>query len=83
MDSVKDQKVRVEKNNKNQILIKKQQIYNIAEVVIKGPEVDIKIRITKEKNKELVRVIEKMKKAECHKLHSACIFTTSGPIFTN
>jgi len=20
---------------------------------------------------------------ECHKLHSACIFTTSGPIFTN
>ena len=64
MDSVKDQKVRVEKNNENQILIKKQQIYNIAEVVIEGPEVDIKIEITKEKNKELVRVIEKMKKAE-------------------
>ena len=21
--------------------------------------------------------------AKCHKLHSACIFTTSGPIFTN
>ena len=41
MDSVKDQKVRVEKNNENQILIKKQQIYNIAEVVIEGPEVDI------------------------------------------
>ena len=64
MDSVKDQKVRVEKNNKNQILIKKQQIYNIAEVVIEGPEVDIKMKITKGKNKELVRVIEKMKKAE-------------------
>ena len=64
MDSVKDQKVRVEKNNENQILIKKQQIYNIAEVVIEGPEVDIKIKITKGKNKELVRVIEKMKKAE-------------------
>ena len=64
MDSVKNQKVRVEKNNENQILIKKQQIYNIAEVVIEGPEVDIKMKITKGKNKELVRVIEKMKKAE-------------------
>jgi len=23
------------------------------------------------------------KQEKCHKLHSACIFTTSGPIFTN
>ena len=36
-----DWKVRVEKNNENQTLIKKQWIYSITEVVIERPEVDI------------------------------------------
>ena len=36
-----DQKVGVEKNNKNQTLIKEQQICILAEIVIEGPEVDI------------------------------------------
>ena len=45
-----DQKVGVEKDNDNQTLIKKQQIHSLAEVVIKGPKVDI-IEKTREKDK--------------------------------
>ena len=60
------QKVEVEKDNENQTLIKEQWICSLAEVVIEGPEVDIleKIKISRKKNKEVVRVIEEMKKAE-------------------
>ena len=36
-----DWKVGIKKNNENQILIKEQWIYNLAEVVIKGLEVEI------------------------------------------
>ena len=52
-----DWKVGVEKNNENQ---KKEQIQGLIEVVVKGPEVDIieKIRIAREKNKKIVRVVE-------------------------
>ena len=36
-----NQKVGIENNNDNQILIKNQQIYSLGEIVIEGPEVDI------------------------------------------
>ena len=36
-----DWKVGIKKNNENQILIKEQWIYNLAEVVIEGLEVEI------------------------------------------
>ena len=58
-----NQKVRVEKNNENQILIKEQWIYSLAEVVIEGPEVEI-LEIARGKDKEVVRVVKKMKKVE-------------------
>ncbi len=60
-----DWKVGVEKNNDNQIFIKDHWLYSLSEVVIKGPEVDIleKIKIDRSKNKEIVRVVEEMKKA--------------------
>ena len=59
-----DWKVGVEKDNENQTLIKEQWICNLVEVVIKGPEVEIleKTKIAREKNEEVVRVIENMKK---------------------
>ena len=59
-----DQKAGVEKNNENQTLIKEQWIYCLVEVIIEGPEVEIleKIKIAREKNKEVVRVVEEMKK---------------------
>ena len=61
-----DWKVGVEKNNDNQIFIKDHWLHSLSEVVIKGPEVDIleKIKIARSKNKEIVRVVEEMKKAE-------------------
>jgi len=59
-----DWKVGIENNNDNQTLIKEQWIYSLAEVVIKGPEVDIveKIKKARSKNKEVVRVVEEIKK---------------------
>ena len=61
-----DWKLGVEKDNKNQILIKEQWICNLVEVVIKGLEVEIleKMKIARERDEEVVRVIEEMKKAK-------------------
>ena len=61
-----DWKVGVEKDNTNQTLIREQQIYSLVEVVIEEFEVDIieKIKIAKEKNKQIVKVVEEMKKVE-------------------
>ena len=57
-------KVRVENDNNNQTLMKKQQICSLTEVVIEGPEVEIleKIKIVRRKDKKVVRVVEKIKK---------------------
>ena len=59
-----DKKVRVEKDDKNQKLIKKKWIHSLVEVVIKGPKVDIieKLKIAREKNEEVVRAVEEIKK---------------------
>jgi len=47
-------------------LIKEQWICSLAEAVIKEPKVDIieKMKIARGKDKEVVRVVEEMKKAE-------------------
>ena len=59
-----DLKVGTEKDNENQVLIKEQQIYNLTKVVIKEHEVDIleKIEIARNKDKEITRVVEEIKK---------------------
>ena len=36
-----NQKVDIKKDNENQKLIKEEQIYNLAEVVVKGTKIDI------------------------------------------
>jgi len=61
-----DWKVEVEKDNKNQKLIIEEWIHSLTEVVIEGPEVDIleEIKIAREKNERVVRVVEEIKKAE-------------------
>ena len=61
-----DWKVGVEKDNDNQVFIKDCWLCNLHEVVIEGPEVDIieKIKKAGDKDKEVVRVVEEMKKAE-------------------
>jgi len=59
-----DWKVGVEKDNKNQVLIKDHWICSLAKVVLEGPEVEIvkKIKKARSKDKEVVRVVEKIKK---------------------
>jgi len=58
-------KVGMDKDNKNQVFIKDHWIRNMYEVVVEGPEVDIleKIKKVRSKDKDVVRVVEKMKKA--------------------
>jgi len=59
-----DLKGEVDNNNDNQILIKEEWICSLAEIVIKGPEVEVleKIKIARSKDEEVVRVVEKMKR---------------------
>ena len=61
-----DWKVGVEKDNNNQVFIKDNWICSLEEVVIEGSEVDIlgKIKKARSKNKEVVRIVEEMKKAK-------------------
>ena len=51
-----DWKVDIENNNNNQVFIKNHYIHNLAEVVIKGPKVDIleKIKIARSKNENIM-----------------------------
>ena len=60
-----DWKVGVERDNKDQVFIKDNWIHSIQEVVIERPEVEIleKIKKARGKNKEVVRIVEEMKKA--------------------
>ena len=59
-----DWKVGIEKDNKNQKLIKEKWICSLTKVVIERPEVSIiiKIKIAREKNEDVIRVVEEMKK---------------------
>jgi len=64
-----DWKEGVEKDNDNQIFIKDCWLHSLQEVVIEGPEVDIveKIKNVRDKDKEVVRVVEEMKKVKRRK----------------
>ena len=59
-----DWKVGVEKDNENQIFIKDNWIHSMQEIIVEGPEVDIleKIKKARSKDKEIVKVVEEMKK---------------------
>ena len=61
-----DWKISIEKDNKNQIFIKDHWLYSLLEVVIEGPKIDIlkKIKITRSKDKEVVRIVKEIKKVE-------------------
>ena len=60
-----DWKVGIERDNEDQVFIKDNWIRSIQEVVIEGPEVEIleKIKKVRDKDKEVVRIVEEMKKA--------------------
>ena len=65
-----DWKVGIEKDNDNQVFIKDNWIHNLQEVIIEGPEVGIleKIKKARSKDKDVVRVVEEMKKAKVREL---------------
>jgi len=60
-----DWKIGVERDNSDQVFIKDHWICSLTEVVIEGPKVNIikNIKKTRRKNKEVVRVVEEIKKA--------------------
>jgi len=60
-----DWKIEVDKDNENQVIIKDSWLCKLKEVIIEGPEVDIieKIKKARSKDKEVVRIVEEMKKA--------------------
>ena len=60
-----DWKVGVEKDNKNQVVIKNCCLCSLQKVVIDRPEIDIvkNIKKARSKDKEIVRVVEEIKKA--------------------
>jgi len=59
-----DWKVGIDKDNDNQVFIKDNWIRNMYEVVVEGPKVDIleKIKKARSKDKDVVRVVEEIKK---------------------
>jgi len=61
-----DWKVGVDKDNENQIIIKDNWLRRIKEVIIEELEVEIleKIKKARDKDKEVFRIVEEMKKAE-------------------
>ena len=65
-----DWKVGVDRDNENQVFIRNNWIHSLQEVVIEGPEVGIleKIKKARSKDKDIVKVVEKMKKAKVREL---------------
>ena len=60
-----DWKVGAERDNENQVFIKDNWIRSMQEVIVEGPEVELleKIKKARNKNEDVVRVVEEMKKA--------------------
>ena len=55
---------------KNQIVVKDNWLCRLEEVIIEGPEVEVlkKIKKARSKDKDIVRVVEEIKKAEIKEL---------------
>ena len=60
-----DWRIGIERDNDNQVFIKDNWIRSLREVVIEEPKVDIveKIKKARSKDKDIIRVIEEIKKA--------------------
>ena len=65
-----DWKVEVDRDNENQIFIKDNWVHSLQEVVIEGLEVELleKIKKARSKDKDVIRVVEEMKKTKVKKL---------------
>jgi len=65
-----DWKIGVDRDNEDQVIIKDHWICNLQEVVIEEPEVELleKIKKVRNKDKDIVRVVEEMKKTKLKEL---------------
>ena len=65
-----DWKIEVDKDNKNQVVIKDSWVCRLEKVIIEGPEVEVieKIKRARSKDKEVIRIVKEMKKAKMKKL---------------
>jgi len=65
-----DWKVGIDRDNKDQVVIKDNWICNLQKVIIEGPEVEIleKIKRAKSRDEDVVKVVEEMKKAKVKKV---------------
>ena len=65
-----DWKVGVENDNDNQVVIKDNWVCRVQEVVIEGPEVEIveKMKKARSKDKDVVRIVEEMKRIKVKEL---------------
>ena len=65
-----DWKIGVDKDNENQVFIKDNWIRSVQEVVIERPEVELleKKKKVRNKDKDVVRVVEEMKKVRVKEL---------------
>jgi len=65
-----DWKIGIDKDHENQVFIKNNWIRSVQEVVIEGLEVKLleKIKKVRSKDENVVRVVEKMKKAKVKEL---------------
>ena len=65
-----DWKIGVDKDNKNQVFIKDNWIHSMYEVVVEGLKVNLleKIKKARSRDKDIIRVVEEMKKAGVREL---------------
>ena len=67
-----DWKVEVNRNNKNQVVVKDSWLCRLEKIIIKGLEVEVieKIKKARSKNKKVVRIVEEMKKVKVKEMSS-------------
>jgi len=65
-----DWKARVDRDNENQVVVKENWLLRLEEVVVEGPEVNIveKIKKTKSKNEDIIRIVKEMKRTKVKEL---------------
>ena len=65
-----DWKVGVNRDNENQVVVKDSWLCRLEEVIIEGLEVGLleKIKKARSKDKDIVRIVEEMKKVKVKKL---------------
>jgi len=65
-----DWKVGIDRDNKNQIVVKDSWLRRLEEVIIEEPEEEVleKIKKARNKDKDVVRIVEEMKKVKVKEL---------------